>query len=123
MILKKPEETRTNSAKRARGVFQWVILVTKHIRYLTGEPKNRILKEISRLPSELVDLYEDMLGQVPVSDLQLLIRVMRWTKFSYKRLTIEQLRFAIAADPDRSLRSLRDLESSACWFSDDDDML
>jgi ankyrin repeat protein len=113
------EEIRAEIADRAMGVFQWVFLVTRRIKPLLGEDKDYVLGEISNLPSELSDLYQEMLSQLPNEDLKLAIRILRWITFSYFPLTIRALRFAIAADPDRPVGSIKDLEASVHWCKDE----
>jgi ankyrin repeat protein len=119
------EEIRAEIVNRATGVFQWVFLVTKRIGPLLGEDKDYVLGEISRLPPELSDLYEEMLGpgQLPKEDLELAIRVLRWITFSYFPLSIQELRLAIAADPDRPVRSIKDLGSPLHRCTDESDLL
>jgi len=113
------EEIRAEIANRAMGVFQWVFLVTKRIGPLLGEDKDFVLREVSRLPSQLSDLYEEMLNQLPNEDLEMAIRVLRWITFSYIPLSIQELRFAIAADPHRLVESIKDLQTSVHWCKDE----
>ena len=84
------KEIRAEIANRAMGVFQWVVLVAKRIVPLLGEDKDYVLGQISKLPLELSDLYEEMLGpgQLPNEDLELAIRVLRWITFSLRPLKI-----------------------------------
>ena len=113
------EQIKTRIADLAKGVFQWVFLVMKRIIPLLAEDIDYVLKEIGKVPSELSDLYEELLAQLPNGDLELATRALRWVTFSRRPLTIGELRFAVAADPDRPMQSMKDLESSIHWCTND----
>ena len=115
-------EIQEQIAARALGVFQWVVLVTKRILTLQNETKSYVLEEISKIPQELSDLYEDMLAQLQGTDRELALRIMLWITFAAEPLTLEELRVAIASGAEETHKSFEDLKASKHWCENDTKM-
>ncbi|KXS99857.1 hypothetical protein AC578_4468 [Pseudocercospora eumusae] len=117
------EQIRDDIAKRASGVFQWVVLVTRRVRSLRGESVRSILTDIEKIPTELGDLYENMLDQLSDSDKTLALPLLRWITFAVRPLSLSELRYAAALDERKDIRSQVDFESSRYWCETDQQMI
>ncbi|OBT60680.1 hypothetical protein VE03_09999 [Pseudogymnoascus sp. 23342-1-I1] len=86
---------------RASGVFQWARLVVPLVVDLNqqGESLQYIYKELSKVPTDLSDVYEHIFTKViePRNRIRTL-HLMQWICLADVPLSVTELRFAIASD-------------------------
>ena len=110
---------------RAKGVFQWVALVTERVVRLQRDTQGRetvayLLKAIQAVPEGLADLYEDLLGQLDRAETELAMRLIPWLLYTNRPLSLEDLRHAVLIDPSQPCRSLAELKRSMHWCADNE---
>lgn len=117
-------------AARAKGVFQWAVLVTNRVIPFRGLGKIHMLEMIEKTPEELSKVYQRMLDEFTKSASRLLrsqaLRILRCITFAARPLSLVELRYAVSLDAeaeDVHLKSIRECESSAHWCASDSDML
>lgn len=96
------DELRTAVQDKAQGIFMWVVVVVRILNEASDHGSNNsALREcLERLPSELHELFRDILLR-GIQDNHNLIRILQWISFSQRPLTREELYFAIRSDkPD-----------------------
>ncbi|KAF9781969.1 hypothetical protein IL306_012090, partial [Fusarium sp. DS 682] len=98
---------------RARGVFMWAHLVLKQVLllHLQGESTAQIEAEIDRIPQDLNGLYNELIKAMKHRSTTL--RLMQWICFSTRPLTTDELRWAVAVDPDCTHKSLDECQRSS----------
>jgi ankyrin repeat protein len=119
------EEIQDTLKTRACGVFQWVVIVTADMLRFHWESKNFIVTKIQKAPTELSDLYQDMLKSVVQKNkedgLQVL-QILRWITFAQRPLSLTELRYAVATKPNQPLAGIDHCKQSENWCNDDDTM-
>lgn len=89
--------------RRANGMFQWAILVTRSIidkhRQL-GSSIFALQKIIEELPSDLHKLYASLLQAIEEDEKRQTVKLLHWILFSIRPLTAEELQYALVADED-----------------------
>jgi hypothetical protein len=119
------EEIEKMLQARASGVFQWVVLITAYVLESYGESKADILARICNVPTELGDLYEDMLKSVVRGrreDGVEALQFLRWITFASRPLSLTELRYAVATPSDVLLQSHKQRKQSRHWCVDNDTM-
>ncbi|KAI0429217.1 putative Pfs NB-ARC and ankyrin-domain-containing protein [Xylaria sp. FL1042] len=106
-------------ASRAAGVFLWAALVVKQVLDLEREANNHITikKEIEKIPQDLDELYRNLIRNLKRP--QTTLRLVQWVCFACRPLTTDELRWAIAVDPDGQHESLQDCRNSVHFVEDD----
>ncbi|KAH6987086.1 hypothetical protein EDB80DRAFT_623780, partial [Ilyonectria destructans] len=107
---------------RALGVFMWARLVVERVLALErrGEGLKKIEAEIQRIPPELDALYDELVRSM--EDMAMSQRLIQWICFSTKPLSIEELRWAMAMDPDHPHKSKQQCQESENYASDNKTM-
>ncbi|KAH8709835.1 Vegetative incompatibility protein HET-E-1 [Beauveria bassiana] len=107
---------------RAHGIFLWArVALEEAIRlHHAGRGLPFIVQALKRLPPELQDLFRSIImsGAEKASSLQ----VMQWICFAKKALTLDELRWAIIVDDDKSKLSVADCREDPSFIADDDSM-
>jgi ankyrin repeat protein len=125
-------ETQITICDRAQGVFIWAHMVVNRVLKLKrqGEPRNRIHAEIQKVPPDVDQLYQELIQDV--EDRAAALKLMQWICFSTRPLTTDELRWAMAIDPDCTHKTLEAcdhlsdlmtkdiLETRACVHTDND---
>ena len=108
-------EIETTIVDKAKGVFQWVVLVVSSVLELhwEGESREAIRKKIQETPTELGSLYQDILGRI--KDRSRSLQLMQWIYFARRPLSLEELRLAMAVDVDTPYGSLRECQESEAY--------
>lgn len=111
-------------AARSLGNFQWVALVVPRIVKLfkNGHSLPKLMTRIEQIPSELSDLYKELLGSIDEEDMLQSLTLMRWAMFAIKPLTLDVLRFALVMSTASSFTSLRDCQSSVFFSKSDEEL-
>lgn len=89
--------------RRANGMFQWAILVTRSIIDKHRQLGNSIFalqKIIEELPLDLHKLYASLLQAIQKDEKHQTVKLLRWILFSIRPLTAEELQHALVADED-----------------------
>ena len=97
---------------RSGGSFQWTSLVVSRVLDLHARGKSRtyILNFIQKIPSELHELYKDLLSGIEAEDLAQSIRLMQWIYFAMRPLSLDELRFAMAIDENVPYASIQECQ-------------
>ncbi|KAH8894167.1 hypothetical protein GQ53DRAFT_858785, partial [Thozetella sp. PMI_491] len=100
--------------ERAAGVFMWARLVMDEVQKLVleGASLENIKTAVRRVPEVLEDIYQNltqvMRGQ---SDS---LKLVRWICFAQRPLSADEMRWAIAVDPDIPHQSLKQYKTMVC---------
>lgn len=108
--------------RRALGVFMWARLVVERVLALArrGEGLKKIKAEIRRIPPELDALYDELVRSM--EDMAMSQKMIQWICFSTKPLSIEELRWALAIDPDHPHKSMQLCQKSEDYTWDNETM-
>ena len=111
-------------AGKSLGSFQWVALVIRLIRRLhrNGKSVAVLSSKIKQLPSELNELYKELLESLDEEDLSESLLLMQWILFSLRPLKLSELRFALVMGQEAPYTSIRECQRSS-WFSETDEDL
>ncbi|KAK7747569.1 hypothetical protein SLS62_009068 [Diatrype stigma] len=106
----------TNSAS---GVFLWAFLVVQQALKLDkgGVPPKEIERRIFSNPKELNELYHKLVEDM--SEKHASLRLIQWICFATQTLTLDELRWAMAVEPDCPYQSLRECQWSGDYIQGD----
>ena len=109
---------------RSRGNFQWVVLVIPRVIKLYRSRKSMatIQAMIQSIPIKLHKLYIGLLNLIEGQDRAQSLHLMQWICFSFRPLTVRELRLALAVNPDISYTSIRQCQNSEFYVNTDGDM-
>ena len=109
---------------KASGAFQWVVIVVGQSlkQYRQGMSLQAIQAEIRDLPSELDDLYREILGQTDENDLPKTLQLMQWICCAFRPLSMAELRVAMAMEHGTPFTSLEECQNTAEYVETDEDM-
>ena len=109
------QELETTIVNKAKGVFQWVVLVVPSILDLhwDGKSMKAIRQEIQKIPAVLDNLYQDILERI--KDRSQSLQLMQWIYVARRPLLLEELRFAMAIDADTPYSSLHECQESEAY--------
>ena len=115
---------RRELIERSAGNFQWVVLVTPRViqSYRNGKPLSDICTLIRRLPSELASLYEEIVRGAEPDDMRQALHLFQWICFTFRPLTLSELREATALDIHSPHTSLKESRTSGQYAETDEDM-
>lgn len=87
---------------RASGIFMWARLVVARVLELEAEGENwiRIREEVAATPLELDELYRGLIEKAV--DKPNSLKMIQWICFAIEPLSLDELRWAMAIEPDRS---------------------
>ena len=89
---------------KTSGNFQWMTLVVPKVLQLRRKRKHlaSLQSSIRKVPSELGDLYENLLDTIDKNDRLEALLLMQWVCFAIRPLQLEELRIAMIVDVDTS---------------------
>ena len=105
---------RNEVVSRSQGNFQWVALVIPRVLTLYKSRKSiaTIHAMIQNIPTELHELYTGLLSLIEDQERAQSLHLMQWICFSFRPLTVRELRFALAVNPDFSHTSFHQCQNS-----------
>lgn len=124
--IKSPYKDEITSVlmERANGVFQWVALVLKQIADMRREgfPPHKIIRKLKQVPPSLQDLYRSLLlvDYETQADREQTMKLFQWVLFSFRELSLEELRIALAIDATMTNTSLWELELNESYYELED---
>ena len=118
------ETLQNEIVSRSQGNFQWVVLVIPRVLTLYKSRKSiaTIQAMIQSIPTELHKLYAGLLSLAKDHEKAQSLRFMQWICFSFRPLTVRELRFALVMNPDVSHTSIHQCLSSEFYVDTDEDM-
>ena len=110
--------------ERSAGNFQWVALVTPRViqSYKNGKTLTAICVLIRMLPSELANLYEEIIGRIEPDVMAQALHLFQWICFAFRPLSLQELREAIALDIHTSHASLQESRTFGEYAESDEEM-
>lgn len=107
--------------ERAQGVFLWAILAVDLIRRSSQATSlDDVLQQISGAPTDLEEVYQQRIANIPESERARCARLLQWVCFATRPLTLRELRVALVLDPSRAeIKSLQDLRSARDYIPSD----
>ena len=111
-------------ATKSFGNFQWVVLIVPRVvrLYKKGNSLAILKTKIKQIPSELSDLYKELLGSIDEEDLSQSLILIRWIVFAASPLTLDELRFALVVDTASSFTSISECQSSKSFSNSDEEL-
>ena len=105
----------------ASGTFQWVVLVgSQALRsYERGKPMKAIDTSITKLPSDLEELYESLLQNLDQEEKPLVLRLMQWILFAMRPLSALELCEAMILSPHSTCTSLAECRDARKYAEED----
>ncbi|KAM0696878.1 hypothetical protein Q7P36_002949 [Cladosporium allicinum] len=112
---KTAEEVRIAVQTKAKGIFMWVVLVVRILNKESDRGSNNaeLRKCLDRIPSELHDLFQDIL-QRGIQHNKYLVPILQWVSFAQRPLAREELYFAVRSGST-------DFVASEPWDPEEDD--
>jgi ankyrin repeat protein len=120
------EVIRDEVVRRSSGNFQWTVLVLPEVVDLdrNGYPLETIKRRIQAIPSELEELYQELLKGILDEDLPHSLRLMQWICFALRPLSLEELRFATIVDANTPYQSISDCQNAEeCGYAKTDEQM
>ena len=123
--IKSANTIRHELKKRSAGNFQWVVLVTTRVIqfFRNGKPLKAICALIQRLPSELANLYDEMVRRAEPDDMIQALHLFQWICFAFRPLTLQELREATALDIQTYHASLQESRTFGQYAETDEEMV
>lgn len=96
------EKIQVDILQRSLSVFQRVALVVPQVILLNKKGKSlaSIQKVLQKIPTELDDLYHELLQSIDEDEKPQSLQLMQWICFAQRHLSLEELRFAMIVDAD-----------------------
>ena len=123
---KTAEVIREEIVQRSLGNFQWTVLVLPGVvnLYRNGSSLKTIKRRVQTIPSELRELYQELLEAIPDEELPYSLRLMQWICFAVRPLSLEELRFATIIDANTSYRTISDCQNAEeCDYAETDEQM
>jgi ankyrin repeat protein len=108
----------------AAGVFQWVIIVIRTVSQLhrNGRSDASILQKLQEIPTDLHELYDQVLASIDPEDRLLAARLMQWIAFAEWPISLQESRYALIIDVDCSYSSTGACRQSPDFVSTDEEL-
>ncbi|KAK5634765.1 hypothetical protein RRF57_010478 [Xylaria bambusicola] len=108
--------------KHASGVFMWVRLVVEHILDLEreGAGTKKIENALHAVPQDLDMVYLELARNMAKSSASL--KLIQWICFATRPLSLDELRWALVVDANRSYQSLQQCQDAEDYIYDNDTM-
>lgn len=104
------ERIKAEIIRRSSGIFVWVVLVISILNREYGKGRVHLLqKRLREIPGSLYELFSDLVTR-DTEDLDDMILCLRWTLFSARPLTLEELYFAMMSKLSRQDWDLLDMD-------------
>ena len=122
------ETVKAGLLERATCVFQWIAWVTRPagrvMKLLSrNEGAERILGVVEAYPTELADVYGDVIRHIDECDIALALRLFEWIMFAKRPLESEELRLAICLNEHERYESTDDLQRSEHYCRTEEQLL
>lgn len=103
----------------AKGSFMWVTIVLAQAEGMVRRGRNmqEIMKRIRDVPETLENLYASLLEAYPRDDRDQIVKLFHWALFSVRPLSLEELREAMATDPEMSYASISQFREKSQHYS------
>ncbi|OCK91088.1 uncharacterized protein K441DRAFT_698752, partial [Cenococcum geophilum 1.58] len=110
--------------ERASGIFQWARLVVNRVKelLLEGKAVKKVKEEIQQIPSDLHKLYRGLLERISQQERPEVLDLIYWVLFALRPLSLDELRFAIAIQPDLPYKSLRQYQDEGILTDSNEEM-
>ena len=120
----KVNEIRDMIIERASGIFQWARLVVDRVKELLLEGKvvKKVKEEIQQIPSDLHTLYRGLLERISQQERPEVLDLIYWMLFALRPLSLDELRFATAIQPDLPYKSLRQYQDEGILTDSNEEM-
>ena len=120
----KVNEIRGMIIERASGIFQWARLVVDRVEELLLEGKvvKKVKEEIQQIPSDLHTLYRGLLERISQQERPEVLDLIYWMLFALRPLSLDELRFATAIQPDLPYKSLRQYQDEGILIESNEEM-
>lgn len=118
--IKIRQEIESKILSKARGVFQWAVLVANGVaqKDRDGVRDDELFKIVDNIPEGLDQLYTTIINGVrPVEKYQA-FKLLRWILSSMRPLAARELRDALATDADMDRTSISELQRHPSWIED-----
>jgi ankyrin repeat protein len=105
--------------ERASGVFLWAYLIVKRVLELERKGYNpkAIERQIQQVPKDLSDLYRELVESM--QERQTSLKLIQWICFATRPLSIDELRWAVAIDPESTCMSLQEYQTTESFIQAD----
>ena len=115
---------RDTIIERASGIFQWTRLVVDEVEVLrlNGETIKSVEERIQHIPKDLSRLYRDLLGGITEADRPKALKFFEWIVFAIRPLSLDELRIAMAIEPDSQYRSMQEYQEEKMLTGSNDDL-
>ena len=108
---------------RSQGNFQWVVLVIPRVlTFYKCRKIATIQAMIQNTPTELHELYTGLLSPTKDQERVQSLHFMQWICFSFRPLTLRELRLALAINPDIPHTSIHQCLNPEFYVDIDEDM-
>ena len=115
------EKLRTEIQQKSSGNFLWVCLVVREAKE-SAKDGISYQTQLQGVPEQLENLYENLLSSLEIEGRVRCLKLMQWTCFAFRPLSLPELRHCMAVDADTLHTSVRDLEKTEFYVESDDDM-
>jgi ankyrin repeat protein len=117
-------QIRETITLRASNSFQWARLVVDRVEQMrrNGEKEKMIKEEILRIPPNLNDFYRELLESIREEEIPEALKLIQWILFAMRPLSLDELRFATAIDPNLPYTSLRQCEDEGILAENNNEM-
>lgn len=99
---------------KANGLFQWIAVVIPQLQTLRrkGKKFKVIYESLHSIPSDLTQLYEDLLQKIDDEDRDQTIKLFQWICFAVRPVTTRELQHAMAMNVERRYEDVAEYEES-----------
>jgi hypothetical protein len=117
-------QIRETIIHRASNSFQWARLVVDRVEQMrrNGKKERMIKEEILRIPPKLNDFYRELLEGISKEEIPEVLNLIQWILFALRPLSLDELRFATAIDPDLPYTSLQQCEDEGILAENNNEM-
>ena len=110
--------------ERASGIFQWAVLVVPILLGLlaNGNSMRKVQKRLSETPTELNNLYANILQGLREDDRHNSLKLLQWVCFAKVPLDLGELRHAMIVDADIRCTTLSECKEVYDYIETDEQM-
>lgn len=119
----KRHQIETQILHKAKGGFQWVLLVTRMMidGELNGVKLENLHRKLTSCPATLSELYAAILSDVDEAEERQTIKLFEWILFAERPMSAQELREALVIDLDTDYTSIFELRAHDSWTDTLDD--
>lgn len=120
----KKNAVQTAIIQGAKGIFLWAILVCRQAVEMAdaGDSTQKIEEMVGKVPSELDDLFKDLLIKIPESKQTQSIKLFQWICYARQPLSIKEVQYALAIEADMEEETVQQLKGRSEFREDLDDV-